>query len=166
MSASAAEEVLLLALAQQERFWSKAPRSSGCWLWRALRDKDGYGKFALTRPPDGGKKQIHVRAHRLAYVISRRRMPKGVVMHTCDNPACVNPSHLRSGTVKKNRADCVAKGRAHTRVLESRVLTADDARAIRAARAEGVKRCALAERYGVSAPHITNIVAGRKWRDQ
>lgn len=166
MSTSASEEVLPLALAQQKRFWSKATRSSGCWLWRAARDKDGYGKFVLMRPADGGKRHIFVRAHRLAYVMSRRRMPKGVVMHTCDTPACVNPSHLRAGTVKKNRADCVAKGRARTRVLERKVLTVADARAIRAARAKGATRRVLAERYGVTAAHITNIVAGRKWRNQ
>jgi DNA-binding transcriptional regulator YiaG len=38
--------------------------------------------------------------------------PKGkVVMHTCDNPACVNPDHLRIGTQKDNVQDCITKGR-------------------------------------------------------
>ena len=34
-----------------------------------------------------------------------------VVMHTCDNPACINLEHLKLGTQKENRMDCVLKNR-------------------------------------------------------
>lgn len=102
---------VLLGRAQAARFWSKVERGAECWLWRAAVDKDGYGKFQLTtrsRP-----KQIHVRAHRLAWALANGKMPPSglVVMHACDNPRCVNPAHLSLGTQSENRADCTHKGR-------------------------------------------------------
>lgn len=81
---------------------------SGCWLWTASRDDDGYGKF--QHPGSAG--QVHVRAHRWAYEHFVGPVPDGqVVMHTCDNPPCVNPDHLDTGTPLDNNDDKVAKGR-------------------------------------------------------
>jgi len=46
------------------------------------------------------------------YILHVGEIPDGmVVMHACDNPRCVNPSHLKLGTYQENALDCVAKGR-------------------------------------------------------
>ena len=37
--------------------------------------------------------------------------PGGVIMHTCDNPGCINVEHLRLGTPKLNSVDMSSKGR-------------------------------------------------------
>lgn len=78
-----------------------------CLMWPGRTDEDGYGRI--------GKRSI--RAHRVAWErANRRQIPPGlVVMHTCDNPPCVNPSHLILGTVGDNNRDREAKG--HTRGL-------------------------------------------------
>lgn len=75
----------------------------GCHLWRGTRNKAGYGMAAL-----GG---YFVLAHRLAHALATGDATAEVVMHSCDNPTCVNPAHLRSGTHMENMADMKAKGR-------------------------------------------------------
>lgn len=91
--------------------WAEKVRAdaSGCWLWTASTDRDGYGKFQYPGP-DG--RQIHQRAHRYAYELFVGPIPDGlVVMHSCDTPSCVNPNHLDIGTPLENNDDKVAKGR-------------------------------------------------------
>lgn len=52
------------------------------------------------------------RANRIAYSLTHGPVPPGlVVMHTCDRPICVRPSHLQMGTYQDNVLDCWRKGR-------------------------------------------------------
>lgn len=93
----------------EERFWPKVDKSPGhgpngdCWVWTAsVNKKYGYGNFCGPE----------VRAHRMAYVLSKGEIPEGlIVMHSCDNRRCCNPSHLSVGTPKDNTQDMVRKGR-------------------------------------------------------
>jgi hypothetical protein len=92
------------------RFHDKYERSEGCWPWQAAAVPRGYGMVNLGRDHRG--KQHTEFAHRVAYVIAKGDIPAGqVVMHACDNTACVNPSHLSLGTQGDNVRDCFAKGR-------------------------------------------------------
>lgn len=51
--------------------------------------------------------------HRLVWTEINGTIPDDMVIcHTCDNPPCINPSHLFLGTVQDNIDDKVAKGRA------------------------------------------------------
>ena len=97
-----------------ERFWSKVNRCGPdeCWLWQgtiALPNKCGqqYGNFGVF---DG--KTVNYRAHRFAWMLANGQIPADmVIMHTCDVPLCVNPSHLKLGTQADNVADRDIKGR-------------------------------------------------------
>lgn len=89
------------------RFWSKAIRTEidECWIWIAGKLGAGYGNFAFrgTGCP----------AHRFSWMLfNKKEIPSGMlVMHTCDNPPCVNPKHLVLGTTADNIADKCSKGR-------------------------------------------------------
>jgi hypothetical protein len=70
----------------------------------------GYGTAWV---PVGPRARHRVSAHRLAFERAWGvTAPQGmVVMHTCDNPGCVNPMHLMLGTQKDNIQDMHRKGR-------------------------------------------------------
>jgi len=83
----------------QERFWSKVAKTDTCWLWTAHRNVSGYGKFMIR--VDGSHRASL--AHRVAYELAVGPIPEGFhIDHTCHNPACVKPSHLRPVTNKEN----------------------------------------------------------------
>jgi hypothetical protein len=58
--------------------------------------------------------------HRYVYELYNGIIPENhVVMHTCDNPRCINPKHLITGTQQDNMDDMNNKGRG----LKGRKLT-------------------------------------------
>jgi hypothetical protein len=85
------------------RFDAMVDRSGACHEWVGGRTAAGYGVFHAC-----GATYL---AHRLAFVLAGGGLGCDVVMHSCDNPCCVNPAHLAGGTHKDNAGDMVAKGR-------------------------------------------------------
>lgn len=93
------------------RFWQKVDKRGDdeCWLWLASKRNKGYGAFAFT--PKSTGKLVQGRAHRFSFEIHTGPIGDSMVLHKCDTPACVNPSHLFLGSNKDNVRDMVSKGR-------------------------------------------------------
>ena len=90
------------------RFMEKVEVTDSCWIWKATTLPHGYGLFSYK--PNGVGKSQRIYAHRWMKLQTDGWVGE-VVMHTCDNPSCVNPDHLVNGTQKENLNDMHFKGR-------------------------------------------------------
>lgn len=132
----------------------------GCWEWQGLRNRDGYGLVTIA-----GKQWL---THRYAYHILCREVDRSVVVrHECDNPCCVNPTHLIVGTQADNIRDMVSRGRNVPPRGErhgSAKLTEDDVRVIRRRCESGERQAAVALDYNLKPPAVQKIVSRRRWK--
>jgi hypothetical protein len=140
------------------RFWSKVEVTQNtcrCWEWRGRRTSDGYGEFKLH----GASTYAHRVSVQLAGVPLK---PGEVVMHTCDNPACCNPTHLIVGDHALNVADRVAKGRTAKGTSNGRSKLTEEK--VLAIRADDRPITVVAKEHGVCVATISHILKRRIWR--
>lgn len=98
--------IFLKTMSLQDRIKNSSVEDAitGCWIWMRHKMKKGYGRLRVK-----GKKMV---ASRASWVAHNGDIPDGMhVCHRCDNPSCVNPSHLFLGTARDNVQDCISKGR-------------------------------------------------------
>jgi len=142
----------------KERFEDKyiPEPNSGCWLWTACCNEDGYGKITVEHKSIG--------AHRVSWELYKTSIPDGMhVLHKCDNPPCVNPGHLFLGTNADNMADRDAKGRQARPRGEKQgasKLTNCQVREIFLSEALPQR---MSDKFGVSQQQIHHIRTGKQW---
>ena len=145
---------------------------NGCWEFTGARDPRGYGR--ISRKCYGFSL-----AHRFVYDRVRGTIPDGhYVCHACDNPSCINPSHLFAGTSLDNNQDMRRKGRgvAPPRRRFSAngfaKLSDDDVRHIKQEFIRNFELTRggwrtnareLAEQYGCTDANIRVIARGKAW---
>ena len=157
-------------LTDDERFAAKfvVDPETNCWVWQRGLGPDGYGSFYdRTLTPKGNPRMV--RSHRWSYERYVGPIPPGhEVCHTCDNPSCVNPEHLFTGTHTDNMRDSSAKGRqGHPGDRNGRArLTADDVRAIRAAYTGQFGQVSeLSRQFGVTTATVSKAIRRQTWVD-
>jgi len=140
-------------------FMSKCERdpTGGCWNWTAGLRTGGYGQMRFCGKSLG--------AHKASYLLFKGRVPVGlVVCHKCDNPKCVNPSHLFLGSPQDNSSDMVDKGRSTKGESHGNAKLSDvEVAGILALRSGGESLTKIAEKYQVSKKTILNISQGKSW---
>lgn len=150
----------------RDKLLERAVRTeNGCLEWSGSRDRFGYGWVR------NGPKVV--KAHRASYAVFVQPLRDGEeVCHSCDNPPCIEPSHLTAADHSANMADMLAKGRRRPDIgyikgetHHQAKLTADQVRAIRRRRADGAKYTDLMADFGVAKTTIGDICKRKVWKD-
>lgn len=132
-----------------------------CIPYSGYLNPKGYGKHSVGGVSDW--------AHRHSYRKHNGPIPKGkIVRHTCDNPSCIEPSHLILGTQLDNMQDAKTRGR-----LSNKVGANNDRSKLTESEVRAIKRALLAPYIGIvndlaaeykaSPQTISNIKTGRAW---
>lgn len=126
-----------------EAFWAKVDKNGagGCWLWTGAKTI-GYG--------------------RVSWALTNGQIAEGLyALHKCDNPGCVNPSHLHLGDQMANMADKKSRNRqtkgetnASTKLTEAQVL---------AIRADNRVQEVIAKDYGICNQTVSSIKLRKNW---
>jgi hypothetical protein len=132
-------------------------QDDGCLIGRFHLDRYGYGQLTLA-----GSGRVNTTSHKVSYRENIGPIPPGMcVCHTCDNRACIEPSHFFLGTHGDNAADSARKGRrARGEGHPSNVLSEEKVHAILG---DSRARRFVAVDYGVSRATVDDIRTGKSW---
>lgn len=161
----------------------RVDRKNGCWEWTGRKTDRGYGLTHITKARGIYKSTS---AHRImAIAMWGEELVEGlIVCHKCDNPPCINPTHLFTGTQSDNMQDMLRKGRGHIVKTEEhkrrlsnslkaycedheilghpKKLNAEQVREIRTI--SGITQRKIAEMFGVEQTLISQIKRRKIWK--
>jgi hypothetical protein len=127
-----------------------------CWPWPGATNSKGRGLFHGQSAP------------RLIFEMINGPLGDLSALHSCDNPACINPDHLFAGTQGDNMADAASKGRMCGRQKPGEdhpmaKLNTAAVMEIKALHKGGLKQKDIARHYNVSASQVHRIICGKRW---
>lgn len=134
-----------------------------CWEWFGPRNRAGYGVISI-------KCGYHLAHRALASVVIGEPGDRNV-MHTCDNPPCCNPAHLRVASFADNMADMSQKRRHGSITKPHRVACGvrhgnaklTDAKVL-LIRSGAISNGEATKAFGVHETTIINAKYGATWR--
>lgn len=146
----------------EDKFWRRfeVAGKDDCWEWQGTKDPHGYGSIS--------KNNRTFYAHRISYEINVGEIPEGIfVLHSCDNPSCVNPKHLFLGTQADNVADRDKKGRQvrgervkGSKLTEKKVIRMRD---LRKKHGKDMPYRVIGKKFNVSQQSAHDAVNGHSW---
>jgi hypothetical protein len=166
MSTRVLHAAFIVSDSLKQRFFAKTiEASSGCMIWTGAVQRHSYGAFKIGHE----KIDAHVASWRIAN--GGHPVPIGqLVMHKCDCRMCVNPDHLKLGTVSQNMLDAHKDGRGDDFKSQGEhhynaKLNDELVRTLRSEYAVGgisVRR--LAEKHGIGYACVRSAIEGRNWK--
>lgn len=89
--------IRLYASSPEESFAAKTEWRGDCLEWTGITTEHGYGIIVVNRK--------NVLAHRYSWELTNGKIPTTRILdHSCHNPPCVNPAHLRLATPSQNNS--------------------------------------------------------------
>lgn len=81
-----------------ERFHAKHTTGSGCWIWTASKDRNGYPLFLINE-------RRGTTGARMSYTLAYGPIPlRKLVTTSCGNRDCVRPDHLKLVTLSEAKS--------------------------------------------------------------
>ncbi|MCF7805284.1 MAG: hypothetical protein K9N46_09875 [Candidatus Marinimicrobia bacterium] len=130
-----------------------------CWRWTGSFMREDYPLFY----GDGRQEPALRILYRIYY---KNNLTKDwVIQHNCGNRWCMNPNHIYADRRDEAAKEIQRERRRFTRGENhpQAQLTEEDVRRIRRKVESGALQKELAEEYGVTKTHISNIVRGKAW---
>lgn len=133
-----------------------------CWIWNGGKTLQGYGCFTVCHKES-------VLAHRFSWELTNGKIPDGkIIMHSCDNPSCVNSKHLSLETTQENIQDMVSKDRHKKTVLRGifngrSKLTEPQVQEIRSRYRSGEQPVNLIAEFPISKSQFWRIINNEHW---
>lgn len=141
----------------KEDFYELLTPNGDCLEWSMAKTKSGYGVKRID-----GK---NVYTHRLALELEGVDVSNKHVLHSCDNPSCCNPSHLRVGSNMDNVLDRMKRNRqlkgskiGNSKLTESIVIE------LRNRARMGETHSSLAKEFGIARSVVTRAVNKTTWK--
>jgi len=141
---------------------------TGCKVWTRRVNEKGYGRL---RKRDG--KMGYANRVALERKLGRQIEAGMCALHSCDNPPCCNPDHLREGTNAENMKERQEKGRQSKGEARSQLfrgekngsskLTKEQVEDIIAQKGIATQN-SLAEKYNTRQSTISKIQLGLRWK--
>ncbi len=140
---------------KKKRFWSLVDVKNDfvCWEWQGCKHPlSDYGTLGFM--------ESRRYAHRVAWEFANSKIPKGKhILHTCDNPSCVNPAHLYLGTHQDNMNDRTKSGNS-----TGAKLSIEKAREIKELHRNGKRIDELSQMFDVRKESINKILNGTTYQ--
>lgn len=137
-----------------DKYLARTIEVGTCLEWQGALNSDGYPRAVIG-------KNTNIKLHRYVYtqLHPEEDITGKVIRHTCDNPVCLNPNHLLSGTPADNMRDRDSRGR-HGLAKTN----AEEVKEIRRLYALGnIQQRELAKRFGLNHRTIFYIVHNKTW---
>lgn len=147
----------------KERFLEKVVKvDSGCWEWVGATTRGGYGHIRVWSEDRWTMRK----AHRVSYELFKEPIdPFLLVLHSCDNPTCVNPDHLRQGTHSDNNRDMLDRDRV-SRCVRVCKINFKEAEEIRRIYDTGdYTQEEVGKLYGLAGNTVSLIVNNKRWKN-
>lgn len=121
--------------------------TGSCWEWVGCLNSDGYPKVSWKGSANG-------KGHRIVYSLLHpdEDITGKVIRHTCDNPRCLRPDHLVSGTPSDNMRDRGRRGRTYRHV------SGQETAEVRSLRDAGMSYKCIAETLGCTYKRVEYIL--------